>query len=288
MSFNSMSVLSNSMVITLLSDINCRGEFYVQSATFSGAFNVNVGNIRAASAGCQGGNIFIRSGTTHLGVTYSAGTWNDSVTNYNCNITIVGNPTITNTGMNGGSLTYTSGIPNFNGTFRIARTMTLSLSGMPAFNNLTVDTTSGTNAVITNNAEFTVNGIMFSLHSVSSQVINWVGSSGWSTNSLVNTFAGGTLSLTSGITYTVRSAINFTGGTAAGRPLIRASLVNSTKAILTLNLGATQNMIYVSGTDIDSSQNNGQTIWTFGGVLTRTLNWNIGTRPGTSAYTFVN
>jgi hypothetical protein len=287
MSFNQMAVGQNGNVITLLSDINCRGEFYVQTATFAGSFNVNVGIIRAASGGCSGGTIVIRSGTTHLGVTYSAGTWNDGITNYSSNIVIAGNPTIGSCGMNGGSLTYTSGTPNFNGIFTIQGTMTLNLSGMPAFNNLTISTTSGNNANITNNAPFTVNGIMTNTHSNAAQVINWLGSSGWSTGTLLNSFTGGTLSLTSGITYTVRSAINFTGGTFATRPLIRASLTNSTKAILTLNQGATQTMVYVNGTDIDSSQNDGQTIWTFGGVITRTVNWNIGSRPGTVAYVFV-
>lgn len=287
MSFNQMGVSANGMVITLLSDINCRGNFYVQTVTFSGAFNVNVASISAASGGCQGGNIVFRSGTTHLGVVYSAGTWNDGITSYSSNIVIAGNPTIGSCGMNGGSLTYTSGTPNFNGTFILQGTVTLNLPGMPAFNNLTISTGVITTANITNNAPFTVNGIMTNTHTNAAHVINWLGSSGWSTATLLNSFTGGTLSLTSGVSYTIRSAISFTGGTFATRPVIRASLTNSTKAILTLNPGATQTMVYVNGTDIDSSQNDGQTIWTFSGVITRTVNWNIGSRPGTVAYVFV-
>ena len=289
MSFNQMGVVTNNMIITLLSDINCRGNFYVQRATFSGAFNVNVSSLSSASFACTGGTIVLRSGTTHLGVTYSAGTWNDGVANYSSNIVIAGNPTITNTGMSGGSFTYTSGTPVFNGTFQLSGTVTLNLSGMPAFNNLTINTGVTATANITNNALFTVNGIMTNTHTVSTQTINWLGSAGWSTANLLNSFAGGNLVLASGVTYTVRSQISFTGGTAGARPQIRASLTNSTKAILTLNFGASQSMIYVNATDIDSS--GGQTIWSFGVLpvtdLLRTINWNPGVPIRTVAYTFV-
>lgn len=160
---------------------------------------------------------------------------------------------------------------------------------MPAFNNLTINTGVTATANITNNALFTVNGIMTNTHTVSTQTINWLGSAGWSTANLLNSFAGGNLVLASGVTYTVRSQISFTGGTAGARPQIRASLTNSTKAILTLNFGAAQSMIYVNATDIDSS--GGQTIWSFGVLpvtnLLRTINWNPGVPLRTVAYTFV-
>jgi hypothetical protein len=60
----------------------------------------------------------------------------------------------------------------------------------------------------------------------------------------------------------------------------------TTRSLWTLDYGANQSLIYVSGTRIDSSL--GQTIWTFGGLRTDTVNWATGSRPGTSAYTFVN
>ena len=64
----------------------------------------------------------------------------------------------------------------------------------------------------------------------------------------------------------------------------------TTRAIWTLDQGATQSLIYVNGTRIDSSQNGGQTIWSFGVTpanIATTINWNVGTRPGTVAYVFV-
>jgi hypothetical protein len=60
----------------------------------------------------------------------------------------------------------------------------------------------------------------------------------------------------------------------------------SIKAIWTLQYGASQSLIYVNGTRIDSSA--GQTIWTFGGTLTDTINWNPGTRPGQKSFGWVS
>jgi hypothetical protein len=63
----------------------------------------------------------------------------------------------------------------------------------------------------------------------------------------------------------------------------------ASNAIWTLDQGASQSMIYVNGTRIDSSQ--GQTIWSFGvspANIATTINWNIGSPPGTFAYTFIN
>jgi hypothetical protein len=60
----------------------------------------------------------------------------------------------------------------------------------------------------------------------------------------------------------------------------------TTRSLWTLDYGAQQSLVYVNGTRIDSSL--GQTVWTFDGVRTDTVNWSTGSRPGTSAYTFVN
>jgi hypothetical protein len=72
----------------------------------------------------------------------------------------------------------------------------------------------------------------------------------------------------------------------AASPITMTSSSLSIRAIWTLNNGASQIMTYINGTRIDSSL--GQTIYSFGGVLTDTINWNQLTVPGTVAYTFVN
>jgi hypothetical protein len=59
----------------------------------------------------------------------------------------------------------------------------------------------------------------------------------------------------------------------------------TTQSIWTLDSNAQQQLVYINGTRIDSSQ--GQTIWSFGGTLTGTTNWGTGSRPLTQANTFV-
>ena len=86
-------------------------------------------------------------------------------------------------------------------------------------------------------------------------------------------FTGGgakNLTLVANQTYTVTTAMTITGGTSAARISVLSSS-SGTKAILTLLQGATQDLSFVDGTDIDSS--NGQTIWSYKGTLTRTTNW---------------
>jgi hypothetical protein len=114
----------------------------------------------------------------------------------------------------------------------------------------------------------------------------FAGTTGWTCGNLICTTAGTfNITLQQAVTYRTRSAVSITGGTSALRPTITSSTSNL--AIWTLDPGATQTLIYVNGTNIDSSL--GQTVWTFGGIISATTkNWNVGTRPGTSAYTFVN
>jgi hypothetical protein len=112
------------------------------------------------------------------------------------------------------------------------------------------------------------------------------GSFGWTCGNLICTTAGTfNITLKEFLTYRTRLGVSISGGTSALRPTMRSSTSNL--AIWTLDFGATQTLIYVNGTNIDSSL--GQTVWTFGGTISAaTRNWNNGTRPGTSAYTFVN
>lgn len=116
----------------------------------------------------------------------------------------------------------------------------------------------------------------------------FAGAFGWDCNNLICPTAGTfNITLQQGVTYRTRAAVSITGGLAtAARPTMVSSDATNL-AIWTLDPGATQTLIYVNGTRIDSS--GGQTVWTFGGTVgATTKNWNVGTRPGTSAYTFVN
>lgn len=88
----------------------------------------------------------------------------------------------------------------------------------------------------------------------------------------------GTLTLPPSVVNTVTTNMTNTIATLVFKGLINCSTVGGTKAILNLSQGATQDNGYLSATDVDSS--GGRSIWTYKGILTRTLNWNqMSTNP---------
>ncbi len=117
------------------------------------------------------------------------------------------------------------------------------------------------------------------------------GSAGWTCANLSCSTAGSTITLQSLITYTTTTSVNMLGSNAS-RILMRSSdlTIPYDLAIWTLVNGATQSMVYVSATAIDSDF--GQTIWSFqgtpNGIDPSTRNWNPGTKPETQGITFVN
>jgi hypothetical protein len=250
---------------------------------------------------CNGAKILVRgtlncfnlTGTSDIELDgTTAGTWGSAVqvntiTNNvainktsGASVSILGSITW---GAAGKVLTKTSG--NIN-----AGTSTITTPGVSVtindftFWNLTVST-GGTiiqNVLNTINNNLTLNGSA-----------TFQGTAGWVCANLVSLAAGTfTVTLQQLITYRTRLQAFITGGvsTTVGTTIISSGA--STRAIWTLDQGASQSLIYVNGTRIDSSQ--GQTVWTFGGLISttpvgaETLNWNIGSPPGTFAYTFLN
>jgi hypothetical protein len=140
----------------------------------------------------------------------------------------------------------------------------------------------GTYTINTN--PLVVNGIL-----LLAGATTFTGTAGWDCNNLICTTAGTfNITLQQLITYRTRTGVSITGGTFALRPTMRSSLAG-TDAIWTLDFGATQSLIYVNGTDIDSS--GGQTVWSFGvsaANVSTSINWNPGVPLRTVAYTFVN
>jgi hypothetical protein len=119
----------------------------------------------------------------------------------------------------------------------------------------------------------------------------FAGTAGWTCANLICSTAGRTITLQSLITYTTTTSVNMLGSNAQ-RILMRSSdlTIPYDLAIWTLVNGATQSMVYVSATAIDSDF--GQTIWSFqgttNGIDPSTRNWNPGTKPETQGITFVN
>jgi len=114
----------------------------------------------------------------------------------------------------------------------------------------------------------------------------FAGTYGWTCGTLSLTAAGTfTITLQNSVTYTTTISAILTGGTNAARYTMTSNDA-TIRAIWTLSNGASQLLTYVNGTRIDSSL--GQTVYSFGGTLTDTINWLLLTTPGTVAYTFVN
>jgi hypothetical protein len=116
--------------------------------------------------------------------------------------------------------------------------------------------------------------------------ITFGGTAGWTCANLLCPTPNRTITLVAGVTYTTTTNANMLGTAAQPITMISSSPA-ATRAIWTLNQGATQSMVYVNGRAIDS--NAGQTIWTFGGVITTALvplNWNVGARP--APYGFIS
>jgi hypothetical protein len=141
------------------------------------------------------------------------------------------------------------------------------------------------NLTILANASITINQQMTIVNNLTlNGTTTFTGSAGWNCNNLLCSTNSSVITLQEGITYNTSNSVNMLATNSNRITMQSSSLTN--RAIWTLLQGASQSMVYVNGTRIDSSL--GQTIWSFDGVLNNTINWNLGSRPGTVAYTFVN
>lgn len=267
------------ITITLNDDLVVIGNV-TMGTTGSEIFNGNTfyidGNLSIVNnVNITGTTNFVLNGTgtiSHTGVT----TWG-----FKCNLTINTSGTITlgtNWKFGGATFTYTSGtVVTTSSTLIIVSSCTLNLAGI-VFNNVTCAYT----ATITNNSLLTINN---NLTYSSGTVITFAGTHGWTTkNFYILTSNNISHTLVAGKTYTVTTYFESIATTSA----LKDSLISSipgTKAIFTLNYGATQNVGYTNAVDIDSSL--GQTIWTFNGVVTTTFNWNSFTSSSTLQQNYI-
>jgi len=112
----------------------------------------------------------------------------------------------------------------------------------------------------------------------------FAGTAAFSVNTLFCNIAGLTHTLVSTKKYTVTSALTLRGTAASNISLIAST--GSSAALFNLTPGASQNVSFVTATDINSA--GGQTIYDYKPTLTRTTNWSALTVPSTISYTFVN
>lgn len=181
----------------------------------------------------------------------------------------------------GKTFTRTNGFINWSTfTLSINSNYTLNAVGV-TFNNINLLAVS-----ITLNSQLTLSGTL-QLNGTTT----FTGTAGWTCATLLCTTNNSTITLQNSVTYRTTTGVQLVSSLTT-LPITMISNNASIRAIWTLDYGATQNIIYVNGTRIDSSL--GQTIWTFGGLISttplgaETLNWRTGTRPGTIAYVFLN
>jgi len=237
------------------------------------------GNLTLSSVALSGTATIEMSGSGNASI--SAGTIQNNLTINKSVEAIVAFPAGTVTwGITARTLTYTAGTINTStSTFTIPINTSVTINGMP-FYNLTLPGaatyTINTPISVSNNLTLAATGNTI-----------FTGSAGWTCANLICSNLGRTITLGnsgSGASYRTTTNANLPAGTAASR-ITMTSDNATTQSIWTLDYGALQQLVYVNGRRIDSSQ--GQTIWSFGAVLDGTTNWATGSRPGTTAYTFV-
>jgi hypothetical protein len=211
--------------------------------------------------------------------TWSAGTYQNNIT---VNKSSPGSLTLSGAitwGLANRILTRTAGSIN-------PSTSTISI---PASTNVTINDMTLWN--------LTIPGASTTTHNVSNTIQNdltlaatgnttFTGSAGWTCANLLCSTAGRIITLansSSGASYRTTTNANLLG--TAASPVSMSSNNATTRSLWTLDNGAAQSLVYVNGTRIDSSQ--GATIWSFGGVLTNTVNWGSGSAPATTTYTYV-
>jgi len=186
-----------------------------------------------------------------------------------------------------GTLTMTNGI-TISGNITLSSTMTISGAGNLTFNasstwvsnNKTWPnsvTVSATATITINSFTFTIGGTL-----TLSAAVTFAGTNGFNTKNFTCTTAGLTHTLVAGNTYTITGVMTTTG-TAASHIALTSS---SAGTYATLTLTGTQDNGFLNGTWINSS--NGQTIWTYNGVLSNTINWqDLSYFPVNTSFTFL-
>jgi hypothetical protein len=251
----------NSATITIRRLI---GNWTVSSVSIlatAATLNKNTTETLTITNGMSMGNGF--NGT--VDVILTGGIWSLG-SSFACNsLTIAGNVTINN-GVTIGvtTITYSSGTVTHLGLLNMSGSCTLNTAGI-VWGSITINGggTYTLSSLLTLSGTLTLNGT----------VATFGGTSGFICNSFVSSDfvnSSNNLTLVAGVTYTITNAFNFSSTRRGSIQTITSSSgVGGAKAILTLNQGATCNVL-ANFTRIDAS--NGRTIRSFNGTITDCLN----------------
>ena len=263
--------INPTQTINILSDLYCN-DLNLQRPTLIGN---NIIIYRSfLSLGSKGTTKLIIAGTgTWITPDYYYFLENDLIINTTGTFTLA-TPTTSYLNYSIGKITYISGTIVQNGTLNIITTASFNTSGM-SFTNLNI-----TNGTITLDSTLNVSN---TLTLGSSGNVIFAGSSGFTTNILsVVPSTTRTITLKDSNTYTVNSALTFTGFGAGSRLSIISSS-STVRAIFTLNPLATQIVTNTDAVRIDSGF--GQTIACGPtAVLVDTINWYYPYSPSTGNF----
>ena len=214
---------------------------------------------------CTNGITMNVSLTGNSNITITGGTWTPSGSSANfitCNtLTIGGSCIITNGALGAATLTYSSGTVTHTGTLFLNASCTLATAGI-TWAALSLQSSSITCTI---SSALYVTGTL----TASNTPTTFAGAAGFSCGTLTSIATGAsTINLADGVTYTVRSALTC-NTTRIGAIQTIASSSATVKAILTLNPGATCNVLS-NFTRIDASA--GRIIRSFNGTITDCLN----------------
>jgi hypothetical protein len=281
--------------LTLQSDVAVAGTYSIpgfggEVHTINGAFNFIVrGSVDMRSSQTIAGNATFKL-ETNTNATLSGSSGVISISNFIIDKG-TGILTISHTNLTISSANYTvtSGIISHTSTINLSGNQTITHTVLVTYNNITI---AGNLATKTLNSN--ILNIAGTLTCNTNQTFS--GTAGWTAANFTNTTAGTTITLQSGVNYTVTSNLRLLGTNAS--PILLSSSSPTTRAFLTLNYGASMlsgdglvshAVYFVRATRIDSSL--GQTIWnTFGSIstpLVDTVNWNPGSRPNPTSYTYI-
>lgn len=281
---NSVDTFVNYYTTQITSPLYCNNYIITASNTLNGLGLYVLGNITVNNS------VF---GTSIINLIGSGNWSNSSTTGYGIRSTLVLDTT--------GTINMTSNVQIVDGKFRYVKgnlnTNNYGLILQSFSSTVSIDSTGVTwsDIIITPGTNNQI-GLSSSLYSTGTMSITsnnsyaFTGSSGFNVSRLITTSTTNTslrtITYQSGVTYSVRDNISLISSTNANR-LRFISSSSGNRAIFILGKDATQNIGYVNATDIDS--NAGQTIWSFGSVLSNTLNWNdLDARSAGGSSTFIH
>lgn len=269
--------------------LTCNGKTWGGDWKLNAGFTFNCGDACSIAGAllCTGGTMVLNgqtlsvaggitmtttlSGTT--AITLTGGTWSGNAVLKN-NLTLAGNVTVSGTvGYSTGTLTYSSGTITTSGsTINVALGTTFNTNGM-SWNNITVSSST----------TVTLNSLLSaSTLTLSSSTSGFNGTAGFTVATLAGATAGITYTFQINNTYTITSSITATG--TSGSKITFKSNSAGTQTNIVLQSGATQDLSFVSATDVNSS--GGQTFWTFKGTLSNATNWKLLAPPVTVAWAY--